>query len=172
MFKIPAQKLTELRDRLRTRGQRPSIVSLAGHLDVAEAMAVVQEYGDMAEVMYLMMAADHRVRNVEREVMRGALAILSDERVRSAHMEAMIDASARRVARHGEEACLKRVIESLRCDPVRAEVTVVLAAAVAVADELVTPEEHALLRRLITELEFDGERVRGTLDELLGSDWA
>jgi len=144
------------------------MLSMAGHLDVAEAMAVVQEYGDMCEAMYLMMAADHRVRNVEREVMRGALAILSEERVRSAHMEAMVDASARRVARHGEEACLNRVIESLRCDPVRAEVTVVLAAAVAVADEMVTPEEHALLHRLVVGLELGEERARAILDELLG----
>ena len=167
MLRIPTKKLTELRERLQARGQRPSLVSLRGHLDVDEAMAVVQEYGDMCEAMYLMMAADHRVRNVEREVMRGALAVLSDERVRSAHMEAMIDASARRVARHGEEACLNRVIESLRCDPVRAEITIVLAAAVAVADELVTPEEHALLHRLVTGLQLDEARARAIIDELL-----
>jgi tellurite resistance protein len=167
VLKIPTRQLCELRDRLQARGQRPSMMSPRCNLDVVEAMAVVQEYGDMCEAMYLMMAADRRVRNVEREVMRGALDVLSDNRVRTAHMEAMIDASARRAARHGADACLARVIESLRCDPVRAETTVVLAAAVAVADDEVTPAEHELLRRLVTGLQLGEERANEILEELL-----
>lgn len=166
-LKLPVQKLAALRDRLQARGQRPSMVVPRGGLDAVEAMAVVQEYGDMCDVMYLMMAADRRVKNVEREVMRGALDVLSGDRVRTAHMEAMIDASTRRVARHGEEQCLRRAIESLRQDPARAELMVVLAAAVAWADNLVTPEEHALFSKLVTGLEIGERRAQELLDELL-----
>ena len=61
-----------------------------------EAMDILEQYGALCEALYLMMAADRRVLNVEREVMRGALDIVSDGRVRTAHMEAMIDAAARR----------------------------------------------------------------------------
>ena len=170
VLKLPAKKLAALRDRLQARGQRPSMVIPRGGLDVAEAMAVVQEYGDICDVMYLMMAADHRVKNVEREVMRGALDILSQDRVRTAHMEAMIDAATMRVSRYGEERCLQRAIESLAEDPVRAELTVVLAAAVAWADELVTPEEHALFDRLVAGLEIGEARAQQILDELLEED--
>ena len=167
MLKLPANKLVELRDRLRARGQRPSMLLGAhGARDLIEAVEVVREYGDMCEAMYLMMAADGRVRNVERQVMRGALDILSDDRVRSAHMEAMIDASARRVAEHGQEWCLSRVIAALRDDPVRAETTVVLAAAVAAADGRVTPEEHSLLQELAAGLQIDGVHATEVLEEL------
>jgi tellurite resistance protein len=167
VFKLPDKKLNELRDRLRERGQRPSMVMPVAARDLAEALEVVEEYGVMCEAMYLMMAADRRVLNVEREVMRGALAIISNERVRTSHMEAMIDASARRVAEHGEDWCVRRVIECLREDRVLAETTVVLAAVVAAADELVTPEEHALLKKLVVGLEIDEFQGERLLDEML-----
>jgi len=167
VFKLPSEKLNELRDRLRDRGQRPSMVVHVATADLAEVLEVVEEYGAMCEAMYLMMAADRRVLNVEREVMRGALAIISNERVRTSHMEAMIDASARRVAEHGEDWCVQRIIESVRGDQVRAETTVVLAAVVAAADQLVTPEEHALLKKLVVGLDIDESQAERLLDEML-----
>jgi tellurite resistance protein len=167
VFKLPAGKIQQLRDRLRTRGQRSSLVSYPATPLVAEAVEVVEEYGAMCEAMYLMMAADRRVLNVERQVMRGALEILSQDRVRTVHMEAMIDAAARRHAEQGEEARLRRVIESLRSDPVRAELTVVLAAVVAAADECVTPEEERLLEKLAVGLGLGESRTRELIDELL-----
>jgi tellurite resistance protein len=166
VFKLPAGKIQQLRERLRTRGQRPSLIMHPSTQQVTEAVEVVEEYGAMCEAMYLMMAADHRVLNVEREVMRGALNILSHDRVRTVHVEAMIDAAARRHAEQGEEACLRRVVESLRCDPVRAELAVVLAAAVAAADECVTPEEQQLLDRLAAGLGLGESRARELIDEL------
>ena len=48
--------------------------------------------GAICEAMYLMMAADQRVVQAERIVLRGALDIISDGRVRTMHMEAMLDA--------------------------------------------------------------------------------
>lgn len=167
MFRLPAEKLNELKDRLRECGQRPSMVIPVASPDVAEALEMVEEYGVMCEAMYLMMAADRRVLNVEREVMRGALAIISNDCVRTAHMEAMIDSSARRVAEHGEDWCVRRIVESLRDDPVRAETTVVLAAVVAAADQLVTPEEHALLKKLVAGLKIDEAQAERLLDEML-----
>ena len=167
VFKLPSAKLNELRDRLRDRGQRPSMVVHVATSDLAEALEVVEEYGAMCEAMCLMMAADRRVLNVEREVMRGALAIISNERVRTSHMEAMIDASARRVAEHGEDRCVQWIIESMRGDQVRAETTVVLAAVVAAADQLVTPEEHALLKKLVVGLDIDESQAERLLDEML-----
>jgi tellurite resistance protein len=134
--------------------------------NVVEAVEFVEAYADICQVMYLMMVADSRVLNVEREVLRGALDILSDGRVRTAHMDAMLDASARHVAKHGAESLLQRAVESLRTDPVKAETAVVLAAVVAVADEVIKPEEEALLSRLAREFSIDESHAAELLDEL------
>src|SRR3954467_13631915 len=116
--------LEPLRDQLRARGQRPSMVVPAGPQttqELIDAMRLVEEWGPFCEAMYLMMAADRRVLNVEREVLRGALAVLSGETVRTRHMEAMLDAAARKVGAEGTERRIEKVIEALRDHPARAE---------------------------------------------------
>jgi tellurite resistance protein len=166
MLPLPREKLEPLRDRLRARGQRPSIVMpLAGtSTELIDALRLVEEWGPFVEAMYLMMAADRRVLNVEREVLRGALAILSNDAVRTRHMEAMLDAAMRKVAKEGTEARIAVVIASLKEDPARAETAVIVAAAVAAADDRVVPEEHVLLTRLCEGLGVDEARA----DEILG----
>jgi tellurite resistance protein len=131
--------------------------------DVVEAMHLVEEYGAMCEAMFLMMAADKHMRNVEREVLRGALDVLSDGRVRTAHMEAMLDAAAKRLAEDGKEHRQAKIVEALGSDPVRAEVTLVLAAAVALADGVISEEEHELYDQLAEGLNIEHERA----DEIL-----
>lgn len=140
--------------------------------NVIEAIHVVEEYGALCEAMFLMMAADRRVLNVEREVLRGALDVLSDGRVRTAHMEAMLDAAAKRLAEEGFEKRLSKVIEALRDDPVRAELTLVLAAAIAAADGKIVPEEHELFDDLARGLELDASRASSILTELTRGDSA
>lgn len=165
-MRLPREKLELLRDRLRASGRRPSMMLPSSSPLVIEAMQVVEEYALMCEALYLVMAADRRVLNVEREVMRGALDVLSNGRVRTAHMEAMIDAAARRVAEQGEAERLRKVIEGLGDDPIRAEATVVLAAAVAAADGLITPEEQGMLNRLAEGLGLDQSQATSLLDEI------
>jgi ABC-type protease/lipase transport system fused ATPase/permease subunit len=81
--------------------------------ELIDALRLVEQWGPFCEAMYLMMAADRRVLNVEREVLRGALAVLSGETVRTRHMEAMLDAAMRKVATEGTERRLAKVIEAL-----------------------------------------------------------
>ncbi len=166
---LSREVLESLRDRLRVRGQRPSIL-LPGPASTAElidALAHVEEWGAFVEAMYLVMAADRRVLNVEREVLRGALAILSNERVRTRHMEAMLDAAARRHATEGEEARLNYAIEALRkhCRP-RAETAVIVAAAVAAADHRIVPAEAAILLRLEQGLGIEAKSADAILADL------
>jgi tellurite resistance protein len=134
--------------------------------NVIEAMQMVEEYGALCEAMFLMMAVDRRVLNVEREVLRGALDVISEGRVRTSHMEAMLDAAAKRLAEEGLDKRRDKVVEVLREDPVRAEITLVLAAAVALADGAIVPEEHELFEQLARGLELDEERARNILSEL------
>lgn len=160
--------LESLRDRLRVRGQRPSIFlpGPASSAELVDALQLVEEWGAFVEAMYLVMAADRRVLNVEREVLRGALAVLSNERVRTRHMEAMLDAAARRVATEGEEARLTHVIEVLRGNRARAESAVVVGAIVAAADHRVVPAETAILARLEEGLGVDPSQADAILGDL------
>jgi tellurite resistance protein len=168
-MRLSRERLEHLRDELQRRGRRPSMLFPASRPDLAEIIEIMEQYGAMCEALYLMMAADRRVLNVEREVLRGALDVLSNGRVRTAHMEAMIDAAARRVAEEGEDLRLARVIDVLVVEPVRAETTLLLAAAVAAADNRVTPEEHRVFATLAEGLNIDEERASALLDELNAS---
>lgn len=171
MATIPLTRtdLEPLRDQLRARGQRPSMVVPAAPTtsqELIDALRLVEQWGPFCEAMYLMMAADRRVLNVEREVLRGALAVLSGETVRTRHMEAMLDAAMRKVAAEGTERRIAKVIEALRDDPPRAESAVVVAAAIAAADQRVVPEESALLVRLFEGLGIAPERAAEILADM------
>lgn len=168
-IRLTRERLEHLRDQLRQRGQRPSLA--AGprtSADLIEAMQIVEEYGPICEAMYLMMAADHRVVNAEREVLKGALDVLSNGRIRTMHMEAMLDAAARRCAAEGKDARLKKVIEQLADDTARAEVTVVLAAAIAAADARIVPEESAMLDAMFKGLNISHKRANELLENIDG----
>lgn len=167
MIPLHRARLESLRNELQKRGDRPSLNLPSANLDLIEALEVVEEYSALCETMYLMMAADHRVLNVERMVLRGALDVLSNGRVRTAHMESMLDASAKRVAAIGEARCFEECLNRLREDPVRAEIAVVLAAAVAAADNFISPEERELYDKLTTGLGITAARADELLSGLL-----
>src|SRR5690606_34907750 len=118
-------------------------------------VTMLERYGAMIEAMYLMMAADGKVLNVEREVLRGALEVVGAGQIRTAHMEAMLDAAARSSALEGVEARTVAVVDSLSADPIKAELTLVLCAAIAVADLMVPSAERALYERLAAGLDID-----------------
>jgi uncharacterized tellurite resistance protein B-like protein len=158
--------LEKLRERLKVLGQRPSMQFPSATAATVEAIDTLERYGPMCEAMYLMMAADGRVLNVEREVLRGALDVLSEGEVRTAHMEAMLEAAARASALHGAERRFEAVIVALQDEPVKAELVGVLCAAIAVADELVTPQEQALFQRLSARLGLGEQRVEELLEQL------
>lgn len=167
MVDFPAfapSRLEHLRDALRARGQRPSILMPSAQL--AEAMDLVEQWGSFVELMYLVMASDRRVKNVEREVLRGALAVLSNEAVRTRHMEAMLDAAARSVAAEGTEARLTKVLTNLAQDSARAESAAVVAAAVAAADDRYVFEESEMMKRIVRDLGIDQTRATEILADL------
>jgi tellurite resistance protein len=168
MLKLARERLDPLREALRQRGARPSVVIplAADAHELVDALRLVEDWGAFVEAMYLMMTADRRVLNVEREVLRGALLLLSDERVRTRHMEAMLDAAMRRVMAEGREKRLVAVIDALKGSGARAESAVVVAAAIAAADLRVVPEEHAYLGELARGLGIDEARAEKLLGQM------
>jgi hypothetical protein len=166
MTRLPMTRLRRLRDELARRGQRRSMMFPSAAANIVEAMSITEEYGALCEVMFLVMMVERRMLNVQRSLLRGALDLLSGGRVRTSHMEAMLDSASKRLAEDGFEKCCERIVEALRDEPVRAEMTLVLATAVAAADGVVTAGEQGLIDRFVKDLGFDPTRLGDVLDEL------
>jgi tellurite resistance protein len=169
MIWLSNSTVARLRDQLRKRGQRPSLAlgEISGPGPEAAELAVISaEYGPICEAMYLMMSADGKISNEERDVLKGALRNLSEDNVRSVHIEAMLDHAAKAVAEHGRDARLHEVIDRLHEDPARAEVAFVLAAAVAFADSAIADEENETLNLLAEGLGIDEKRADELLDNV------
>src|SRR5580658_6928428 len=168
MIWLSNSTLQKLRDQLKRRGQRPSVAlaGASGSVDTAEAMLAVSEYGPLCEAMYLMMSADGHVTDDEREVLRGALRNLSDDQLRGAQIEALLDSASKNVAEHGREERMKEVVLSLSEDRARADVTFVLAAAIAFADHAIADEENETLNLLAEGLGIDEATATRLLDDV------
>ena len=169
MIWLSTSTVARLRDQLQSRGQRPSIA--LGDLskmtpDAAELVSVTAEFGPICEAMYLMMSADGSIGDVERDVLRGAIRNLSQDSVRTAHIEAMLEQSAKAVAEQGRDARLREVIASLQDDPARGEVAFVLAAAIAFADNAIADEENETLNLFAEGLGIDDSRANELLDSV------
>jgi tellurite resistance protein len=167
MLWLSSSTIARLRDQLRARGERPSLVvsdpsSLS--VDAAELLAATAEYGPLCEAMYLMMSADGKISSEERSVLKGALLSLSNESLTSTYIEAMVDAAAKNAALAGRERRLNEVAADLHSDPERAEVAFVLAAAVAFADGAIADEENETLSDLAAKLGIDDRRAEALLD--------
>ncbi len=168
MKQLNETTLARLRDRLRERGQRPTIAPQIANLPQAalELLHITTEYGPLCEAMYLVMAADGTVQNVERDVLKGALREVTDDGVRGMHIEALLDASAKRLAREGYETRLEIVLAKLREDPVTAECAYMLACAVALADGVIHVSERKLLDTFAEGLSIDPDVASQLMDEL------
>ena len=166
MIWLSSSTIARLRDQLRTRGQRPSVaIDPKQSPEAAELAVESAEYGPICEAMYLMMSADGKITDDERQVLRGAIRNLSGDGVRSAHIDALLEEAKKHVAEQGRDARLREVIAQLHDDPARGEVAFVLAAAVAFADNAIADEENETLSAFAEGLGIDEERA----DELLDS---
>jgi tellurite resistance protein len=152
----------ELRDRLRDRG-RPSLRPRP--LEAApEAAAAYERVLPFAELMYLIMSADHDVTGAEREALLGALRALTDNQASTSALEQMMAAFERQKREHGPESRLDAVAAVLAADRDDRELAWALAAAVALADDRLAPTERAVLQDLADRLGISTERQRELLD--------
>lgn len=165
MYWLSSSTIARLRDQLRTQGMRPSIVP-TGPMSPTELMEqqVRAEWNGLVESMYIMMAADGEVSEAERDVLRGALRALSDDTIRSAQLNAMLAEAKERVDAEGPKARLLEVTKELRDDRAKAEVTFVLASAVAFADDAIFDQENELVSELAELLQIDETRANELLD--------
>ena len=113
-----------------------------------DAIRLSEEYAPLCEAMYLMMSSDGEVSSDEREVLRGALRNLSGDVLRTVDIDALLDGASTRVAGEGRDARMRAVAGELAEDRARAEVTFVLAAAIAFADNAIANGENETLDAL------------------------
>jgi tellurite resistance protein len=168
MLRIDDTTVAGLRDRLKERGERPSLFAM----DLA-ALArndvppdVLLRFDALCEVMFLMAMADGTLAESEEDTLRGAIRELSDGTVRSVHIRSMTEGAQARLAKEGSAARVKAVAAKLRDDPPTAEAAFALAAAIAFADDEIADEENALLNDFAEALGLDAEAAEQLLDEL------
>jgi uncharacterized tellurite resistance protein B-like protein len=167
MIWLSNSTLLRLRDQLRTRGQKPSVVPPGTTTpDDAEYVKMQAEFGPLCQAMYLMMSADGKIGEQERTVLKGALRNLSGDEIRSAHIDAMLEEAGKAVAEKGRAETMADVIARLSADPARAEVAFVLAAAIAFADNAIADEENETLNALAEGLGIDENRANQLLDDV------
>jgi uncharacterized tellurite resistance protein B-like protein len=165
MIKLQPKTLERIRDHFREVGQPASVAftrpaaqddPFAGDPDAK------RRFEALFEAMFLMISADGDVADAEREVLRGAVRGLTDNAVRTAHIDAMFDACKERL-KDGTKARLAAIGPILQEDPALVEAAFSLAAAVAFADSDIKDEENELINEMAEALGIASERA----DELL-----
>lgn len=171
MLKIENETIARLRDRLKERGERPSLFAtdlsaLVAAKDGGVPPDVLLRFDAICEAMYLMAKADGKLDPSETDTLRGALRELSEGSVRSVHIQAMMEGAEERLAKEGLAARIKAVADKLAGDQGSAEAAFTLAAAVAFADDEIADEENDMLNEFADALGIDGDQANALLDEM------
>jgi len=171
MIKLQPKTLERIRDHFREVGQPASVLftrpasaddPFAGDADAR------RRFEALFEAMFLMIAADGDFADEEREVLRGAVRGLTDNAVRTAHIDKLFEECKGRIA-EGVPARLAAIGPVLQEDPALVEAAFSLAAAVAFADSDIKDEENELINEMAEAFGIDGDRA-DTLLTLLESE--
>jgi len=170
---VKTQTIARLRDALLESGRRPSTVlssayealTRAGLLS-AEEMAALNRVEPLAETMFLMMAVDGKVADIERDAVRGAIRGLTGNVLRTGTINVMLETYAERLAEQGRDQRLHEIAEEIAEEPSEAEGAFALAAAVAYADDEVDASENEFINQLAEWFGIPPERAEEILDQL------
>jgi uncharacterized tellurite resistance protein B-like protein len=172
-MKIQTVTIERLRDALLQSGRRPSVVMSSayetltreGLLSPEEASAL-NRVDPLAEVMFLMMSADGKLAEAERDAVRGAIRGLTSDILRSGTINVMLENYGKRLAEQGRDARLQEIASEIAEEKGEAEAAFALSAAVALADDEVTDDENAFINQLAEWFGIAPERAAQILDQL------
>ncbi|MEZ4221166.1 MAG: TerB family tellurite resistance protein [Polyangiaceae bacterium] len=168
MIELRPKTLQRIRDELLDLGQPPSVHFMrAGAVEdpFAGDPDARRRFEALFEAMYLMVVADGTVADVEREVLRGAVRGLTDNAVRTKHIEEfMAQCDAR--AGEGVAARLAAIAPVLQEDPALTDAAFSLAAAIAFADNEIQDQENDLINDLAEALSISSEKAEDLLMQL------
>ncbi len=172
-MKVETMTIRRLRDSLLQSGRRPSVVLSSAYETLArqgmlspEESAALNRVDPLAETMFLMMSADGKIEDVERDAVRGAIRGLTDNLLRSGTINVMLENYEKRLAEQGRDARLQEIADDLAEEPAEAEGAFALAAAVALADDEIAEEENDLINQLAEWFGIAEERCNEILDQL------
>jgi uncharacterized tellurite resistance protein B-like protein len=172
-MKIETATIRRLRDSILQSGRRPSAVLTPAYETLTrqgllspEEMGALSRVDPLAETMFLMMAADGKVTDVERDAVRGAVRGLTDDLLRSGTINVMLEGYERRLAEQGRDARLREIADEISEEPAEAEGAFSLAAAVALADEHVDDAENDFINQLAEWFGITEQRAEEILDQL------
>ncbi len=165
--------IERLRDALLQSGRRPSVVLSSAYetltregLLSSEELSALNRVEPLAEAMFLMMAADGVVAEVERDAVRGAIRGLTDDLLRTGTINVMLENFAQRLSEQGRDARLQEIAAELGDEKSEAEGAFALSAAIALADDSITEEENAFINQLADWFGVAPERAGEILDQL------
>src|SRR5688500_12218038 len=172
-MKIKTVTIERLRDALLQSGRRPSAVMSSayetltreGMLSPEEASAL-NRVDPLAEAMFLMMSADGKVADQERDAVRGAIRGLTDDLLRTGTINVMLENYAKRLAEQGRDARLEQIASEIAEETSEAEGAFALSAAVALADDEISEEENAFINQLAEWFGISPDRAGEILDQL------
>ena len=168
MIELRPKTLQRIRDELLDLGAPPSTHFMRA-ADTDDPFAgdpdARTRFEALFEAMYLMVVADGTVADVEREVLRGAVRGLTDNAMRTKHIEALMAVCDER-AKEGVAARLAAIAPVLKEDPALIDAAFSLAAAIAFADNEIQDQENELINDLSEALEISPERAEDLLMQL------
>ena len=136
-----------------------------GLLSPEEANAL-NRVDPLAEAMFLMMSADGKVAETERDAVRGGIRGLTDDLLRSGTINVMLENYEKRLAEQGRDARLQEIASEIAEEKSEAEGAFALAAAIALADDEVTDEENEYINQLAEWFGIAPDRASEILDQL------
>jgi len=172
-LKLKTRTIERLRDALLESGRRPSVVMSSAYETLTregllspEEIAALNRVDPLAETMFLMMAADGKLSDIEQEAVRGGIRGLTDDALRTGTITVMIENYQRRLEQEGRDERLRQIAEAISEETSDAESAFALAAAVALADDDVAEEENAFINQLAGWFGISPERSAAILDQL------
>jgi tellurite resistance protein len=171
--KLKTRTIERLRDALLESGRRPSVVVSSAYETLTregllspEEIAALNRVDPLAETMFLMMAADGKLTDSERDAVRGGIRGLTDDVLRTGTINVMLDNYQRRLDAEGRDERLRQIAEAIAEEPSEAESAFALAAAVALADDDVAEEENSFINQLASWFSIEPDRAGIILDQI------
>lgn len=143
-----SERIRRLREQLFELSPRsipPRDASLRAADSSPEEDAILERFLPFGELILLVASADGRVAEAEERAVTGAFVALTGGRVSRATLTKVRSEARRRLESSSREDRLESVCAELALHPDDAELGFALASAVALADDNVAAEEHALL---------------------------
>jgi len=153
-----------LRDRLLEAADVPGAAAGGdGPERPRERRAATERIAPLVEALFLVMVADEEPAPAEQAAIRSAVRILSDGILSAAEVDGLLERLRDGLAREGREGRLEQLASRFALDKQDAEAALSLAAAVALSDGRIAPDEQRLAEDMRRYFGIPRERARRLL---------